>query len=135
MDSTIRIKKFDPGQMKPDRILLLVGNVINNLITSRNLRRFDTTCQYSAGKRGTGKSVLLEDLMRFMIHSIDFPVAMVPTEESTAMFRKHIHDAWIYPRFNEAKVEAMIAMQRGLLKKGKERHILLVLDDCMYDKK
>ena len=55
-DMKLELQKFCPGSMKPYRIILLVG------------------------RRGTGKSVLTEDLMEHIAQKIDVGVAMTPTE-------------------------------------------------------
>lgn len=107
----LRLRKFDPTTMKPHRIILLVG------------------------KRGTGKSVLLNDLMYYISQMVDYAVAMTPTEESARTFREHMPESWIYDGFNGPKIDALLAMQRDAAKKQKLRKIFVVLDDCMYDKK
>ena len=107
----LQIQKFDPSSMKRHRIILMVG------------------------KRGTGKSVLLRDVMYRIHQQVDFGIAMTPTEESCEMFRAHMPEAWIYSSFNSAKLESMLDMQRQLGRKKKQRNLYIVLDDCMYDKK
>jgi len=107
----LRLSKFDPDGMKPYRIILLVG------------------------KRGTGKSVLLNDLMYYLSRKVDYAVAMTPTEETRREFRAHMPESWIYDNFNGPKVDQLLALQRDAAKRDKLRKILLVLDDCMYDKK
>ena len=107
----VRLKRFDPTTIKPHRIILVVG------------------------KRGTGKSVLQRDLMYHMRNAIDFGLAMTPTEETADMFRQHMPDDWIYNGFSTAKLDTMLALQRELVKHKKARSLLLILDDCMYDKK
>jgi len=96
--------------MKPNRICLLVG------------------------KRGTGKSTLLEDVMYHYRHT-DMAVAMTPTEDSAAMFRQHLPEAWIHNCYAASQVDRIIAVQRELGRRNKHRGVLLALDDCLYDKK
>jgi hypothetical protein len=107
----VRLKRFDPTAIKPHRIILVVG------------------------KRGTGKSVLQRDLMYHMRDSIDFGLAMTPTEETADMFREHMPDDWIYHGFSVAKLDTMLGLQRELIKHRKSRRLMLILDDCMYDKR
>ena len=54
----LRVKRFDPATMKPHRIIIVVG------------------------KRGTGKSVLQEDLLYRLASMLDVGLSMTPTEES-----------------------------------------------------
>ena len=105
------VRRFDPKTMKPHRTVLFVG------------------------KRGTGKSILLADIMSHMHARVDFGLAMTPTEESAASFRRVMPESWIYNNFNGAKLESMLAMQRELGKQNKQRSLFCVLDDCMYDKR
>ena len=110
--STLKIKRFNPQQLKPDRICLFVG------------------------KRGTGKSTLLRDIMYHMRGYIDVPTAMTPTEDSAEMFESCMPASCVHRDFHEGTVDRIIAHQRKAAKKKKEpRHVLLVLDDMGFDKK
>ena len=108
----LKIQKFDPAtQMKPFRICLFIG------------------------RRGTGKTKLIEDVMYRMRDRFDMGLCMTPTEETAAMFRQHVPDAWIYDGFNMARLEQMLAMQRATLAAGKEpRSLFLIADDCGFDR-
>lgn len=105
------IKKFEPQTMKPHRTILLIG------------------------RRGSGKSTLCEDLLYHLAKRVDFGLFFTPTEESAAVFRKHAPESWIYDSFNAPKLDEMLGMQRDLSRTNKQRHLLVVMDDCMYDKK
>lgn len=108
----LHIRKFDPSTIKPHRIVMIIG------------------------RRGTGKSILQRDLMYHQSGRVDFGVAMSPTEEAVQTFRAHMPDAWIYRQFQPDKIDEIIRIQRKALQSGKEpKHLFLVLDDCMYDKK
>ena len=106
----LRLKRFDPSTIKPHRNILCVG------------------------KRGTGKSVLLNDLMYHLCKRVDFALAMTPTEDSMRMFAQHIPQCWLYDRFSGAKIDALVALQRTHAKQCKLRSAFVCLDDCMYDK-
>jgi len=107
----LKIKKWDPSNIKQHRIILLVG------------------------RRGSGKSTLMEDILYTTSKNYDLAIAMSPTEESLAMFRKHIPPACVYDSFSLQKIEEIVAMQKELCRSGKHRSVLICLDDCMYDKK
>lgn len=105
------IKRFDIDNMKKHRIICLIG------------------------KRSTGKSVLLRDIMYHISKKVDFGIAMTPTEDTAAMFREHMPSNLIYSGVNSNKLESMLSMQRDLGKNNKQRDLYVFMDDCMYDKK
>ena len=107
----LKIHQFDPSQIKPHRICLFLG------------------------RRGSGKSVLLEDIMGRLSDRFDIAMAMAPTTESQHMLMSHMPPAWVYDRHVPEKVEALIEAQKVAVQSGKQRSALLVLDDCMYEKK
>ena len=110
--TTMQIKRFDPSTMKPHRIFLCVG------------------------KRGTGKSTLIRDLMFHMKSFIHLPFAMTPTEESTKMFEECMPSACVHSECKPETLNNIIEHQR---KRGRrheaQEHLLMVLDDMMFDKK
>lgn len=107
----LKIKRFDPSSMKPHRIVLIIG------------------------RRGSGKSVLCNDILYHLKDRVDFGLFMTPTEESAASFRRCAPESWIYNGFNQEKLENMLSIQRNLSRSNRQRNLLCVLDDCMYDKK
>lgn len=107
----MRVKRFDPRSLKAHRIIIIVG------------------------KRGTGKSVMQRDLMKHLADKIDFGMAMTPTEETCEMYRQHLPEAWIYNSFSVDKLDECLQMQRDRAKSKKTRSAIILMDDCMYDKK
>ena len=105
----MRIKKFDPTGMKAHRIFFLIG------------------------KRHTGISVLMIDLLALMPKP-DFVIGMTPTDDTVAAFKEFIPDTCIFSRFSQTKLEKMLQLQRELIRRGKYRSVLLVMDDCLYEK-
>ena len=106
----LKVKKFDPSNLKKHRIILCIG------------------------RRGSGKSTLCEDLLYHISQNVDFGLFMTPTEESAASFRRCAPESWIYDEFNQQKLEEMLSLQRNLSRINKHRNLLCVLDDCMYAK-
>lgn len=107
------IKRFDPTTMKPHRIAVCIG------------------------KRGTGKSVLIRDLMYHMRRNLHYGVAMTPTHESAECFEKFMPLSSVYKDYRVDVLERMLNMQRQRSHdKGMDslRSLFLILDDCMYDK-
>lgn len=105
----LTLPKFDPSQMKPHRTILLIG------------------------KRGTGKSTLMEDLLQHMTY-VDYAMCFSPTQDSLDMYQRHMPASWTHADFDPARVESMVALQRATPKERK-RNVLLVLDDCAADKR
>ena len=108
--SQVRVRKFDVGTMKPYRIILAVG------------------------KRGSGKSRLLEDLLYNLRDRFDYVLGMCPTMESSVMLRRCMPHACVYNRFSPAKLELLVQTACELASKNKKRHFLIVLDDVLYDR-
>lgn len=106
----LTLSKFNPEEMKPHRTILLIG------------------------KRGTGKSVLLEELLWAMRDKVDFSLCFTPTQDSRDMFERHMPSSWIHSDFDGARIEQLCAFQRSK-PTDKKRNVLLVLDDMAADKR
>jgi Cdc6-like AAA superfamily ATPase len=105
----LRVQRFVPEDIKENRIIFIIG------------------------KRGTGKTILLRDIMS-KYPPVDICVGMTPTEETADVFREFLPESCIYHEFNLAKLEQMLAVQRELIRKKINRRFLLILDDCLYQK-
>lgn len=105
----IRIRKFDPDSIKESRILFILG------------------------KRHTGKSVLMKDLLYHMPRP-DYVLAMAPTEDTLRMYREFLPESCIFDHFSQDKLERTVSLQRELVNRGKKRTVLILLDDCLYQK-
>lgn len=89
------------------------------------------------GKRRTGKSVLLRDLLFHLRRAFDFGVAFSPTEASREMFAQFMPRPCIYDQFDCGVVERMLEFQRSQDGTDKDRRqsLFCVLDDCLFDRK
>ena len=105
----MRIKRFDPNGIKESRIIFLIG------------------------KRHTGKSVLMKDLLYHMPRP-DYVLAMAPTEDTLRMYREFLPESCIFDHFSQEKLERTVSLQRELVMRGKKRTVLIILDDCLYKK-
>ena len=103
------MRKFDVKTIKPHRIAFILG------------------------KRHTGKSVLMKNLLYHMPRP-DFVLAMAPTEDTLQTFREFLPECCIFDHFSQDKLDRTVAIQRELVNRGKQRSVLIILDDCMYQK-
>lgn len=86
------------------------------------------------GKRNTGKSVLLCDILMHMSRRLDYGVAFTPTETSALMFQKFMPRSCIYDTFDPEVITRMIEFQRADADSKHIRSLYCVMDDCTYDK-
>jgi hypothetical protein len=97
------------------------------------------------GRRGTGKSWLIKDLMW---HKQRFPIGTVisGTEGANAFYSTIVPSLFIHEEFNSAIISNVLKRQDAITKqirKEKElrgqcaidRRAFIVMDDCMYDNK
>ena len=109
--STLRLTKFPMSEMKRDKIILVVG------------------------RRGTGKSTLVKDILFHNRKKLDTGFMMTPTYDTQEEFRDCFPDSHIYNEYSIETVKNIIQTAESLKQQGKERHLLLVADDCMYEKR
>jgi hypothetical protein len=113
----LKIQKFDMKSMPPDAVVLLVG------------------------KRGTGKSTLLKDIMYNVREHLHCGIAFCPTEDSvegTDGLASFIPAPLIHDVYKPQVLDRMLNFQKKSVKKvGKEKtkRQFVILDDVMFDKK
>lgn len=114
--SKLRIRPFDINTMPSDAVVLLIG------------------------KRSTGKSTMLKDIMFHMRHKLDVGVVMCPTVDPTDSsngYQSFIPRTLINDSFKSQVIARMLKSQeRYITKHGKEKakNVFIIMDDCMYDK-
>lgn len=106
----VEIPVFPISLLKPGKLVLIVG------------------------ARGSGKSVLTEDILRDMCNQFDFAIGMSVTPSSVEMFERIMPPSCVYNHFNEAAIDRMIATLRQLREEGKARRVLVIMDDLMFIK-
>jgi len=97
------------------------------------------------GRRDTGKSFLVHDLM---FHHQDIPIGTVisGTESGNGFFAAHVPKLFIHDAYNTAIIENILKRQKAVLKQVKKEQDMymkssidprtfVVLDDCLYDNK
>lgn len=96
------------------------------------------------GKRDTGKSFLMRDLL---YHQRDIPVGTVVsgTEQLNQFFSAHVPPVLIHHKFSKSIISNVLMRQKQVIKQFKTQiemykkssldpRAFLILDDCMYDK-
>ena len=109
----LHISRFDVATIKAHRVILVVG------------------------KRGTGKSVLLQDWMYHMREQVHLPIGMSPTEASLEMMRGFMPNALVHRGgINTGLLADLIKHQRQSLADAdaSTEHVLICCDDTSYDK-
>lgn len=87
------------------------------------------------GKKGTGKSVLLEDFLYNMKDRYDCALAMAPTKTSIDMFKQHVPPAFVYEEGLDVGVfNRVLNLCKEIKSTSKYRHIVSIFDDCNADK-
>jgi hypothetical protein len=95
------------------------------------------TCVF-IGKRGTGKSTLVADIL---YHSRRIPVGIVAsaTEDGNKFYASYVPDIFIHSEYKPEVIQQVITRQKKAISTTKEKSIdndvFVLLDDCMYDKK
>lgn len=97
------------------------------------------------GRRDTGKSFLVKDLMYY--HQ-DIPIGTVisGTEAGNGFFGEHVPKLFIHDAYNTAIIENILKRQKAVLKQMKKEielykrstidpRTFVVLDDCLFDNK
>ena len=116
----IQLKKFNPASMGDDKVCVFIG------------------------KRGTGKSTLVTDILYHKKH-LPAGVVMSATEEGNHWYQQFIPDLFIYGEYDKDIIERVIERQRKMVnmkpppgkKELTSRDVgaFILMDDCMYDRR
>ena len=106
----VQLKKFKPENMPDDKVCVFIG------------------------KRGTGKSTLVTDILYHKKH-LPVGIVMSATEEGNHHYQQYIPDLFIYGDYNKDAIDRVLERQKALIGAGKTSGAFLLLDDCMYDRK
>lgn len=89
---------------------------------------------YVNGKRGTGKSVLIVDIMAFF-RNVSMCVVICPTMEASKTYANHIPSLFIHQAWKPEIVDDLISAQLSYGDAVSNYPCLLVFDDCLFDPK
>jgi hypothetical protein len=111
VDMSLHLRKFNPATIGDDKVCIFVG------------------------RRSTGKSFLMTDILYYKRH-LPCGIVMSGTEDGNHHFKKFIPDLFIYGDYDKTAIERVLARQHTLVSQGKPNSsAFIILDDCMYDKK
>ncbi len=106
----LQMRRFDPASIKVNRVILITG------------------------KRGTGKTTLLEHLLYQLRNRFDVVIGMGGSNASVKMLEGFIPRCLVFGAPLVRKVEKMVELAKALVEHGKRREFLLILDDCTFRK-
>ena len=116
----VQLKKFNPASMGDDKVCVFIG------------------------KRGTGKSTLVTDILYHKKH-LPAGVVMSATEEGNHWYQQFIPDLFIYGEYDKDIIERVIDRQRKMVNlkpppgktelTSRDIGAFILMDDCMYDRK
>lgn len=105
----LQLRKFDPTRMRDEAVCMLIG------------------------KRNTGKSVLVKDIMYHKRH-FSFGIVFSPTESVQGFFKPWVPDTFIYNKFDAKVLEKLMDAQERRIQDNTVTPVFCIIDDCMYDK-
>jgi len=113
----LQLKKFKPENMPDDKVCVFIG------------------------KRGTGKSTLVTDILYHKKH-LPVGIVMSATEEGNHHYKQFVPDIFIYGDYDKEAIERVLERQKriiGALPEGapskSSSGAFVLLDDCMYDRR
>lgn len=99
---------------------------------------FNRKCVF-IGKTGTGKSLLIKDLLYHLKDKIPVGEVISATEFASPFYSEFIPKIVIHGDYNSEKIKGMIKRQRKMVKALGENNSaassFLILDDCLHDAK
>lgn len=110
---SLKLRKFKPETMADDKVCVFIG------------------------KRGTGKSTLVTDILYHKKH-IPIGIVMSATEEGNHHYSQFIPDSFIYGDYDREAIERVLERQKKIVNQNipaQNKGTFLLLDDCMYDRK
>lgn len=105
----LTLSRFDFKNFKTDRIALLVG------------------------KRGTGKTILLENLLAYLCKHYDGGIGVSPTISTQETFARFMPNSCIYTVYNEDTIMNLVTELRKFTANKVRKRVFIILDDCMFD--
>lgn len=107
----LKLHRWQPDTIKQNRIILIIG------------------------RRGSGKSILLENLLYDIRKRFNFAVSCCPTVASNKMFQKHLPDAFVYQKGHDVNhLQKTLDAMDNEVRNNTQKQMLYVWDDTGFDK-
>ena len=104
------------------------------VIEERRKTKGPPTCIF-IGKRGSGKSTLVADILYYS-RKIPMGLVISATEEGNHFYQQHVPEIFIHGDYDPSLIEGVIDRQKKALRENTPNSdVFVLLDDCMYDKK
>ena len=84
------LKKFDLTQLRPNRLLLLIG------------------------RRGTGKTTLQEHILEYMKDKVDYVLMVTPTMDTRKVWKKFVPSFMIHDSLDKDRIAELLDHQEAL---------------------
>ena len=113
----LQLKKFDMSSIAPDKVVVMIG------------------------KRNTGKSFLVKDLLWYH-QKIPVGTVISATESANCFYGNMVPPIFIHNEYNEDIIQRVLTRQERLINKKRQGghnaalinpSAYLILDDCLYD--
>ncbi|AAC96760.2 hypothetical protein PBCVAN69C_444R [Paramecium bursaria Chlorella virus AN69C] len=85
------------------------------------------------GRRGSGKSVIIKDLLYYKRNALPIGLIMSGTEAGNGYFSSFVPEIFVYDDFNKDALEKLLERQKKAAKKGNMSKVFVVLDDLAFD--
>lgn len=105
----LQLRKFDPSTIRDDKICIFIG------------------------RRGTGKSTLVTDILYHKRH-LPAGIVMSGTEDGNHHYKSFVPDIFIYGGYNRDAVVRLVERQKKIIGAGKKSTVFFLMDDLMFDK-
>jgi hypothetical protein len=85
------------------------------------------------GRRGSGKSVIIKDLLYYKRNSLPCGLVMSGTEAGNGYFSSFVPEIFVFEDFNGSALEKLVERQKKAAKKKNLGKVFVVLDDLAFD--
>ncbi|AGE56423.1 hypothetical protein PBCVNEJV1_765L [Paramecium bursaria Chlorella virus NE-JV-1] len=85
------------------------------------------------GRRGSGKSVIIKDLLYYKRNVLPIGLIFSGTEAGNGYFSQFVPEIFVFEDFNADALQKLVDRQKRAAKKGNLGRVFVVLDDLAFD--